>query len=146
MATPRPNMSFLWGSNALCLKMCYCQVKRRGRWEKNVWGSVFTFIFLVASPFSFFPGRSAQRRDLPYLPRLSSPLWRQWEDGGMQKEREAERMKGKQLVPLNWCSSYRDMIRDMVSDSAIKELLGNNYILGFVGTRGCACVEGVWCV
>lgn len=52
-----------------------------------------------------------------------------------RRKKEGERMKGKQLLPLNWCSSYRDIIQDMFSDSAIKELLGNNYILCFM----CVC-------
>ena len=52
------------------------------------------------------------------------------------RKKKGARIKEKQLLPLNWCSSYRDMIQDMFSDSAIKKLLGNNYILSFI----CVCM------
>lgn len=99
--------------------------------ERGVLLHSVLFLPSAACSVPFSPACSAQRRDLPYLPWLSTPLWKQWEDGEMQKEKEGERMKGKQLLPLNWCSSYRDIIQDMFSDSAIKELLGNNYSFCF---------------
>lgn len=70
--------------------------------EREVGGSVLH----TTLSLSVFP--SCLRGGIcPYLGWLSTSLWKQWADGEMQQQNEGERMKGKQLLPLNSCSSYR---------------------------------------